>query len=78
MHETVDLPGHGIVHSALNISNVLIKDSGRAVISGFGHAKIIQNFQESFTGDNQDYRYMASDPKRWAGTFTLTISGLGA
>ncbi|KAG9080137.1 hypothetical protein FRC06_007040, partial [Ceratobasidium sp. 370] len=39
MHEMVDLPGHGIVHSALNISNVLIKDSGRAVISGFGHAK---------------------------------------
>jgi len=61
MHEIVDLPGHGIVHSALNISNVLIKDSGRAVISGFGHAKIIQNFQESFTGDNQDYRYMAPE-----------------
>ncbi|KAG9088100.1 hypothetical protein FS749_002415 [Ceratobasidium sp. UAMH 11750] len=61
MHEAVDLPGHGIVHSALNISNVLIKDSGRAVISGFGHAKIIENFHEGFTGDNQEYRYMAPE-----------------
>jgi hypothetical protein len=42
MHEGADLlePGHGMVHSALNIFNVLIKDSGRAVISGFGHAKV--------------------------------------
>jgi len=61
MHEAVDLPGHGIVHSALNIFNVLIKDSGRAVISGFGHAKVIKDFQESFTGDNSEYRYMAPE-----------------
>ncbi|KAG8707877.1 hypothetical protein FRC08_000243 [Ceratobasidium sp. 394] len=46
MHEAVDLPGHGIVHSALNISNVLIKDSGRAVISGFGHAKAPELMQD--------------------------------
>ncbi|KAG9077340.1 hypothetical protein FRC06_008972, partial [Ceratobasidium sp. 370] len=61
MHEAVDLPGHGIVHSALNIFNVLIKDSGRAVISGFGHAKVIKDFHESFTGDNSEYRYMAPE-----------------
>ncbi|GAB1527891.1 hypothetical protein RhiTH_011079 [Rhizoctonia solani] len=40
MHEGDDLlEGKGMVHSALNIYNVLVKDSGRAVISGFGHAK---------------------------------------
>lgn len=41
MHEVVELEesAHGIVHSALNVYNILIKDSGRAVISGFGHAK---------------------------------------
>ncbi|KAG9091797.1 hypothetical protein FS749_016238 [Ceratobasidium sp. UAMH 11750] len=61
MHDAVDLPGHGIVHSALNTFNVLIKDSGRAVISGFGHAKVIKDFQESFTGDNSEYRYMAPE-----------------
>ncbi|QRV82292.1 fibroblast growth factor receptor 2 [Ceratobasidium sp. AG-Ba] len=63
MHEAVELgeAGHGIVHSALNVYNVLIKDSGRAVISGFGHAKIIKDFQESFTGDNSEYRYMGPE-----------------
>ncbi|CAE6450393.1 unnamed protein product [Rhizoctonia solani] len=64
MHEGDDLPeleGKGVVHvhSALNIYNVLVKDSGRAVISGFGHAKVIKDFQESFTGDNSEYQYMA-------------------
>ncbi|KDN35935.1 hypothetical protein RSAG8_11198, partial [Rhizoctonia solani AG-8 WAC10335] len=56
----VDLPeleGKGMVHSALNIYNVLVKDSGRAVISGLGHAKVIKDFQASFTGDNSEYRY---------------------
>ncbi|KAG8724216.1 hypothetical protein FRC09_020801 [Ceratobasidium sp. 395] len=63
MHEAAELPepGNGIVHSALNIFNVLIKDSGRAVISGFGHSKVIKDFQESFTGDNAEYRYMAPE-----------------
>ncbi|KAG8755391.1 hypothetical protein FRC12_010895 [Ceratobasidium sp. 428] len=63
MHEAAELPepGNGIVHSALNIFNVLIKDSGRAVISGFGHSKVIRDFQESFTGDNAEYRYMAPE-----------------
>lgn len=63
MHEAVELgeQGHGIVHSALNVYNVLIKDSGRAAISGFGHAKVIKNFQESFTGDNSEYRYMGPE-----------------
>jgi len=63
MHEAAELPepGNGIVHSALNIHNVLIKDSGRAVISGFGHSKVIRDFQESFTGDNAEYRYMAPE-----------------
>ncbi|CAE6477665.1 unnamed protein product [Rhizoctonia solani] len=61
MHEGDDLPelgGKGMVHSALNIYNVLVKDSGRAVISGLGHAKVIKDFQTSFTGDNSEYRYM--------------------
>ena len=40
MHEDSGLGKNGLVHSALNPSNVLIKDSGRAVISGFGHAKV--------------------------------------
>ncbi|KAG8779583.1 hypothetical protein FRC12_024066 [Ceratobasidium sp. 428] len=63
MHEAAELPepGNGIVHSALNIFDVLIKDSGRAVISGFGHSKVIRDFQESFTGDNAEYRYMAPE-----------------
>ncbi|KAG8707876.1 hypothetical protein FRC08_000242 [Ceratobasidium sp. 394] len=63
MHEAAELPepGNGIVHSALNIHNVLIKDSGRAVISGFGHSKVIRDLQESFTGDNAEYRYMAPE-----------------
>ncbi|CUA71756.1 RGS domain-containing serine/threonine-protein kinase A [Rhizoctonia solani] len=64
MHEGEDLPqleGKGVVHSALNIYNVLVKDSGRAVISGFGHAKVIKDFQASFTGDNSEYRYMGPE-----------------
>ncbi|CAE6482150.1 unnamed protein product [Rhizoctonia solani] len=64
MHEGDDLPelgGKGVVHSALNIYNVLVKDSGRAVISGFGHAKVIKDFQASFTGDNSEYRYMGPE-----------------
>ncbi|KAG8720357.1 hypothetical protein FRC08_000455 [Ceratobasidium sp. 394] len=63
MHEAAELPesGNGIVHSALNIHNVLIKDSGRVVISGFGHSKVIRDLQESFTGDNAEYRYMAPE-----------------
>ncbi|KAG9122485.1 hypothetical protein FRC07_001107 [Ceratobasidium sp. 392] len=63
LHEADDLPqgGRGIVHSALNISNVLIKDSGRAVISGFGHAKVLKDSHESFTGDNTEYRYMGPE-----------------
>ncbi|KAG9092747.1 hypothetical protein FS749_015472 [Ceratobasidium sp. UAMH 11750] len=63
MHEGADISGsgRGIVHSSLNIFNVLIKDSGRAVISGFGHSKVIRDFQESFTGDNTEYRYMAPE-----------------
>ncbi|CAE6473062.1 unnamed protein product [Rhizoctonia solani] len=64
MHEGEDLPrleGKGLVHSALNIYNVLVKDSGRAVISGFGHAKVIKDFQASFTGDNSEYRYMGPE-----------------
>ncbi|KAG8722898.1 hypothetical protein FRC09_005501 [Ceratobasidium sp. 395] len=64
LHGNVDLPeGHGVVHSALDIYNVLIKDSGRAVISGFSHMKKImtENFQESFTGDNSNYRYMGPE-----------------
>ncbi|KDN36273.1 hypothetical protein RSAG8_10961, partial [Rhizoctonia solani AG-8 WAC10335] len=41
MHTQPDLkPGNGLVHSALNVLNVLIKDSGRAVISGFGQSKV--------------------------------------
>ncbi|KAG9095936.1 hypothetical protein FRC06_009230 [Ceratobasidium sp. 370] len=54
MHEAAQLPepGHGIVHSGLNIYNVLIKDSGRAVM---------RDLQESFTGDNSEYRYMAPE-----------------
>ncbi|KAG9124470.1 hypothetical protein FRC07_011528 [Ceratobasidium sp. 392] len=63
MHEGADIlaSGRGIVHSSLNIFNILIKDSGRAVISGFGHSKAIRDFQESFTGDNTEYRYMAPE-----------------
>ncbi|KAG8771372.1 hypothetical protein FRC12_003653 [Ceratobasidium sp. 428] len=64
MHDAAELPepGHGIVHSALNIFNVLIKDSGRAVISGFGHSKVIRYLQEGFTMiDNAEYRYMAPE-----------------
>ncbi|QRV82294.1 fibroblast growth factor receptor 2 [Ceratobasidium sp. AG-Ba] len=63
MHETTESPeqGNGIVHSALNIFNILIKDSGRAVISGFGHAKVIRDFYENFTGDNSEYRYMGPE-----------------
>ncbi|KAG8724828.1 hypothetical protein FRC09_013528 [Ceratobasidium sp. 395] len=63
MHEAAELPepGNGIVHSALNIFNVLVKDSGRAAISGFGSSKVIIDFQKSFTGDNAEYRYMAPE-----------------
>ncbi|KAJ1301876.1 hypothetical protein OPQ81_000716 [Rhizoctonia solani] len=64
MHHGDDMPeleGKGMVHSALNIYNVLVKDSGRAVISGFGHAKVIKDFQASFTGDNSEYRYMGPE-----------------
>ncbi|CAE7110294.1 unnamed protein product [Rhizoctonia solani] len=64
MHDGEDLQGldgKGLVHSALNIYNVLVKDSGRAVISGFGHAKMIKDFQASFTGDNSEYRYMGPE-----------------
>ncbi|KAG9079219.1 hypothetical protein FRC06_007881, partial [Ceratobasidium sp. 370] len=48
MHEGADIsgPGRGIVHSSLNIFNVLIKDSGRAVISGFGHSKAPEVMQD--------------------------------
>lgn len=87
MHEIAELPGpgNGIVHSALNIFNILIKDSGRAVISGFGHSKVsqdgvyadmylqryqvIQGFEESFTGDNSEYRYMVG--RRYLFFFTI-------
>ncbi|KAG8724957.1 hypothetical protein FRC09_011546 [Ceratobasidium sp. 395] len=62
MHEGANTFGSGgaIVHSSLDIFNVLIKDSGRAVISGFGHSKVVRDIQEfeSFTGDNTEYRYM--------------------
>ncbi|KAH7320503.1 kinase-like domain-containing protein [Rhizoctonia solani] len=66
MHGGGGLPGpdgNGLVHSALNIYNVLVKDSGRAVISGFGHAKVVslKDFQASFTGDNSEYRYMGPE-----------------
>ncbi|KAG9123133.1 hypothetical protein FRC07_000195 [Ceratobasidium sp. 392] len=64
MHYEADAlpePGNGIVHSALNIFNILVKNSGRAVISGFSHSKVIRDFQESFTGDNNEYRYMAPE-----------------
>ncbi|KAG9075906.1 hypothetical protein FRC06_009818, partial [Ceratobasidium sp. 370] len=62
MHEAAQLElGNGIVHSALNIYNVLVKDSGRAVISGFGHSKVMRDLQESFTGDNSEYRYIAPE-----------------
>ncbi|CAE7212996.1 unnamed protein product [Rhizoctonia solani] len=64
MHDGEDLEGldgKGLVHSALNIYNVLVKDSGRAVISGFGHAKMIKDFQANFTGDNSEYRYMGPE-----------------
>ncbi|KAG8779581.1 hypothetical protein FRC12_024064 [Ceratobasidium sp. 428] len=65
LHEDVDLGQgvHGIVHSGLDINNVLIKDSGRAVISGFSHTKkiIAGDLQESFTGDNTNYRYMGPE-----------------
>lgn len=40
MHEDSGLGVNGVAHGALNPSNVLIKDSSRAVISGFGHAKV--------------------------------------
>ncbi|CCO36135.1 Serine/threonine-protein kinase BCK1/SLK1/SSP31 [Rhizoctonia solani AG-1 IB] len=53
--------GKGTVHGALNIYNVLVKDSGRAVVSGIGHAKVIKDFQASFTGDNSEYRYMGPE-----------------
>ncbi|KAF8596200.1 kinase-like protein [Ceratobasidium sp. AG-I] len=61
MHEDAGLGINGLVHSALNPSNVLIKDSGRAAISGFGHAKILEGFQENFSGDNPGYRYMGPE-----------------
>ncbi|KAG9122484.1 hypothetical protein FRC07_001106 [Ceratobasidium sp. 392] len=63
LHEFVDLPppARGIVHSTLNIFNVLIKDSGRAVISGFGHSKAIEGVDQSFTGNNSEYRYMGPE-----------------
>ncbi|CEL53472.1 RGS domain-containing serine/threonine-protein kinase A OS=Dictyostelium discoideum GN=rckA PE=1 SV=1 [Rhizoctonia solani AG-1 IB] len=61
MHGAPEIDGKGMVHSALNIYNVLVKDSGRAVISGFGHAKVIKDFQASFTGDNSEYRYMGPE-----------------
>ncbi|CAE6418215.1 unnamed protein product [Rhizoctonia solani] len=66
MHNGDELPGlerKGLVHGALNIYNVLVKDSGRAVISGFGHAKMIGlgNYQASFTIDNSEYRYMGPE-----------------
>ncbi|CAE6492369.1 unnamed protein product [Rhizoctonia solani] len=62
MHTRPDLkPGNGLVHSALNVLNVLVKDSGRAVISGFGQSKVIQSFQENFTGDDSEYRYMGPE-----------------
>lgn len=40
MHEESGLPRNRIVHGAVNTTNVLVKDSGNAVISGFGHAKV--------------------------------------
>ncbi|KAG8687646.1 hypothetical protein FRC11_006859 [Ceratobasidium sp. 423] len=64
MHGLDDLPevgGKGLVHGALNVYNVLVKDSGRAVISGFGHAKALSDCQASFTGDNSEYRYMGPE-----------------
>ncbi|CAE6489937.1 unnamed protein product [Rhizoctonia solani] len=58
----------GIAHGALNIYNVLVKDSGRVVISGFGHAKasltillVIEDFQDDFVGNISEYRYMAPE-----------------
>ncbi|KAF8702918.1 Protein tyrosine kinase, partial [Rhizoctonia solani] len=60
-YNSPELEGKGMVHSALNIYNVLVKDSGRAVISGFGHAKVIKDFQASFTGDNSEYRYLGPE-----------------
>ncbi|KAG8690387.1 hypothetical protein FRC11_011965 [Ceratobasidium sp. 423] len=62
MHTRPDLkPGNGLVHSALNVFNVLVKDSGRAVISGFGQSKVIQSLQKNFTGDDSEYRYMGPE-----------------
>ncbi|CAE6452781.1 unnamed protein product [Rhizoctonia solani] len=54
----------GLMHSTLNVFNVLVRDSGRVVISGFGHAKVMKGFQDSETfssGDNAEYRYMAPE-----------------
>ncbi|CAE6495320.1 unnamed protein product [Rhizoctonia solani] len=48
----------GMAHTALNTSNVLIKDSGRAVISGFGHPSLLREFQVTPIMDGSEYRYM--------------------
>ncbi|KAG8729472.1 hypothetical protein FRC11_008711, partial [Ceratobasidium sp. 423] len=63
MHSEYILPdGKGVVHRALNVHNVLIKDSGRAVISGFGHADILDNISLELEGSDHDkYRYMGPE-----------------
>lgn len=54
--------GQGLVHSALNIFNILVKDSGRVVVGGFSHTKpVIEGHMENFTGDNSEYRYMGPE-----------------
>ncbi|CAE6495386.1 unnamed protein product [Rhizoctonia solani] len=64
MHSEYILPdGRGVVHGALNIHNVLVKDSGRAVISGFGHTEVLSNPQlQGISSDDYD-RYRYSGPE---------------
>ncbi|CEL60554.1 hypothetical protein RSOLAG1IB_09736 [Rhizoctonia solani AG-1 IB] len=65
----------GMVHSALNIFNVLVKDSERVAISGFGHDKVMKGYQEpgelTSSGDNTEYRYMAPETLEEVPTITF-------
>ncbi|KAF8594877.1 kinase-like protein [Ceratobasidium sp. AG-I] len=61
MHEKSGLPRNRIVHGAINTSNVLVKDSGHTVISGFGHAKIIEGVHAVFSGQIPMFRYLGPE-----------------
>ncbi|CUA69243.1 Platelet-derived growth factor receptor alpha [Rhizoctonia solani] len=63
MHSEIASEGKpALAHGSLNVYNVLVKDSGRVVISGFANTMLYEAGDETFSRIREDkYRYIAPE-----------------